>query len=288
MNKYLIYLFCGVLAFIPALIWLIIWYKKDSEQPEPKKMILESFYLGCLSVMPFFGIKYAMNQADDLQDLWYEFAKNTLYLSQVILILLLAFLEESIKHFAVLRLGKSLKIEFDQIVDGVIYSVSCALGFAFMENIIYFANNFYGEINASFLYLFAFRSLGTMLGHAIFSGIFGLFWGFAFLSMSITNKHNFSVSNIWHKLTDTLRLHIIRDHVLRGRSSTKGHEKGDLVREALIVATLLHGLFNIFVSFEIMGKSLTFMVVPLLMGGFVFLSHSFLQKKNLKIWKKAI
>ena len=278
-----------ILALLPALIWLIIWYKKDSSQPEPKKLIFRSFIFGVLGIMPFLGINFALNRADALQEIWVIFTKKTFFISTIFLTLILAFLEESIKHFSVLRLGKSLKVYFDQIVDGIIYSVSAALGFAFAENVFYFLEAFFAlGISVDFLKVFLFRSFGTMFAHTIFSGLFGFFWSFAFLSKKITPHHNISVSLMWKKITETIRFHIIFSHILKGRTSTRGHEKRELVAEALLLATLLHAVFNLLIKTEIFGHSLTFLVVPILMGGFLYLSKKFLENKNLKIWKKPL
>lgn len=289
MSIYLVYFSAVFFALAPALLWLTFWYRKDKIEPEPKKLIIKAFLFGVMGIMPFLGMRYALENSSALLEIWDLFAAKTFYLSVVLITVFAAFLEESVKHFAAMRLGKSLKIEFNQIVDGIIYSVSAALGFAFAENVIYFINAlFFVGISPDFWSVFAFRSLGTMLGHTIFSGIFGFFWGYAFLSLSITPRHTLSVTYFWHRLTETLRFHIIISHILRGRPSGHGHEKRELVTEALLLATIVHTLFNLLIKSEFLGQSLTFLVVPILLGGLLWLSKIFLEKKNVKIWENPL
>jgi len=280
-------IFGGILAAIlPAFFWLIIFFKKDSAQPEPKKMIFRTFFLGIFSVIPFFGINFALEKSPNLQ-FFFDYLSQKIVFIEIIIIFLLAFLEEIAKHFAVLRLGSSLKIYFDQIVDGIIYSVSAALGFAFAENFFYFwqAGKFFDFSDTEFWVIFGFRSFGTMLGHVIFSGIFGFFWGHAFLSTAVAKKHNFSVRKFFSKIFQTLKFHIIFRHILISRPSLRGHEKSDLVREALFLATIIHAFFNFFIETEIFGKKLTKLIVPILVFGFVFLGKQFLVPRNVKILK---
>lgn len=272
------------LALLPAIFWLVIWYKKDKKEPEPKQMILLSFCLGFLAALPFFILQWQVEHSPNLLFLWNNFSAFLLF-PAIIGTIALAFLEETAKHFAVLRLGSRLRIHFNQIVDGIIYSVSAALGFAFAENIAYFFTllTYYSTSSPEFWNIYAFRSLGTLLGHTLFSGVFGLFWGHAFLSQSVTSKHSVSVKSFFRKVLETLRFHIIFSHILQARQSLRGHEKSDLVREALFLATIIHVLFNLLLMAKLFGHSLTFLVVPLLLFLFVFLGKQFLVPRNVRI-----
>ena len=53
-------LIVGVLAFLPALFWLFIYYKKDSQDPEPKRVIVKAFLVGALFALPFLGLRFVM------------------------------------------------------------------------------------------------------------------------------------------------------------------------------------------------------------------------------------
>lgn len=272
-------------ALLPALFWLVIWYQKDSADPEPKRMILRAFFLGMLGVVPFLVLRIMLDQSPNLLEFWRFFEHKSLWVSSIILAILLAGLEEFVKHFSVLRLGKSYNVHFDQILDGVIYSVSAALGFAFVENVVYFCTVLWSiGITSDFWSIFLFRSFGTMLGHTIFSGIFGYFWGYAFFSRKIVPKHSESVSHLWKRILASLRFHIIFAHIFRGRPSQQQYEKSDLVREGFLLATLVHAVFNVLLMSEIFGKNTTVLVVPLLLIGLMWISRRFLVAKNVRIW----
>ncbi len=273
------------LAFLPSFAWLVFWYKKDYREPEPKRNIALAFIFGMLAVVPLLAVRWQLQYSPNLMQSVISFSYMMPLVAVIIGSIILAYLEEALKHFATLRLGKRLHIEFDQIVDGVVYSVAAALGFAFAENVFYFLTllDYYTLTDAELWTVMAFRGFGTTLGHSLFSGLFGLFWGHAFLSKSVTPRHSESVSTLFRKFTQTLRLHIIFRHILKDRSSLHGHEKADLVREALILATLVHALFNIFIQLEVFGRMLTPFVVPLLLIVLVFLSKQFFVPRNVQI-----
>jgi RsiW-degrading membrane proteinase PrsW (M82 family) len=250
-------------------------------------MVALAFFMGMIAVLPFFALGWQWQSSPNLQSLWNTFSSHFLYLPSIIVVFFFAFLEESLKQFAVLRLGSKLKIHFDQIVDGIVYAVSAGLGFAFAENIFYFFTllDFYTLTDPALWNVVAFRSFGTTLGHSLFSGVFGLFWGHAFLSKKVANKHSYSVSCFFIRFFETLRFHIIFVHILKAHPSLKGHESADLVREALLLSVLLHAVFNLFLQTEVFGIHLTPFVAPLLLLIFLFLSSRFLIPRNTKIMK---
>lgn len=274
-----------ILAFLPSFCWLLFWYKKDYREPEPRRMIALAFVFGMLAVIPLLGLRWQLEHSSQLIYLWNIFARNIPLLPILLVAVLVAYLEESLKHFAALQLGKRLHIEFNQIVDGVVYSISAALGFAFAENIFYFIQllDIYALADTELWTVIGFRAFGTTLGHSLFSGIFGLFWGHAFLSKTVTPRHSHSVSHFFKRFFKTLRFHIIFKHILKNRPSLHGHEKSSLVREALLFAALIHALFNILIAINLFGTTLTPLVVPLLFGGLLFLSHQFYIKRNIHI-----
>lgn len=245
-------------------------------------MIFRAFFWGMIVALPFFLLQWELSFSPHLLTLWSDFSKKTFFLPPFLFAFFLAFSEEAVKHFAVLRLGKSLHLYFDQITDGVIYSVAAALGFAVIENIAYFlsALTYFSLDSLSLWKIVIFRSIATMFAHTLFSGIFGLFWGYAFCNKSITPKHTYSVSHFLKNIFWTFHFHIIFSHILRGRPSKHGHEKADLIREALLLATLLHTLFNLFLSTDIFGKSMLILIPPFLLTLFVFLVHQFTKTKT--------
>ena len=143
----------------------------------------------------------------------------------------IAFVEEVLKYFAV-RIGALSSPALDEPVDVMIYMVVAALGFAALENIMLL----FGLIKtypASDIFLVnSIRFVEAVFLHALASGLFGYS-----LALAIFQKKH-------------ARL---------------------LAISGLVLATLLHGLFNFYI-FTIGGKnffSLLFPVLPLLLIGII-------------------
>jgi len=267
-------------AFIPAMGWLFLYYKKDAKDPEPKKAIAQTFLVGIAMVTPFIFLHHVIE--------WLNL--RPLFLSGISGTIVFALMEEMAKLSAAIFVVTRHRLEFNQLIDGVVYAVTAALGFAFMENLFYLSSflssNLHGE---SFIYVVAFRSLGTMLAHTIFSGLAGLIWAYAYFSKQITpfsKKHllTFELKDFINH--EVLSLHIIRRNILKAHPSRRGgHEKKVLVLEGMVLATFLHVLFNLTTTAELFGRNLTFMAVPGIIGGFLYISYLFTKKLNTKILK---
>jgi len=272
------YLTALMLAILPALFWLTIYYKKDYRDPEPKKVIAKTFGMGMLAAIPFLALRFliAINPG----------ASTIINMSYSVVIF--AALEEMAKLSAAIFVVSRNKVEFNQIIDGVVYAVVAALGFAFIENIIYFTS-YLDSGYKGLIYIIAFRSFGSMLAHTIFSGIAGLIWAYAYFSKQITpfsKKHllAFELKDFINK--EVLSLHIIRRNILKAHPSRRGgHEKKILVLEGIFLATFFHIIFNLTTEFDLFGKNLTFLLVPSLIAGFLFLSYEFEKRFNQKIFK---
>jgi RsiW-degrading membrane proteinase PrsW (M82 family) len=267
-------------ALIPALAWLILYYHKDYRDPEPKKIITQTFLLGAFAGLPFLMLRYSLS----------IIGGESLLLAGIKSVIVFAAMEEVAKLSASIFVVTHHKHEFNQLIDGVVYAIAAALGFAFAENMIYFTSFLSSkpDIGNAF-YMAAYRSFGTMLAHTIFSGLAGLIWAYAYFSKQITPFQQKQLlafefrDFINHEI---LGLHIIRNNILRAVPSRRGgHEKKILVLEGLILATFLHVIFNLATTFEIFGKNLTFLIVPAIIGGFLYVSYLFTKKLNQKILK---
>ena len=268
------------IAFLPALGWLFLYYHKDYRDPEPKKAIAQAFLAGVAIGIPFLILRHVMMWADI----------SSLFLQGIVSVILFAALEEIAKLSAAIFVVGRHKLEFNQLIDGVIYAVAAALGFAFMENLFYLISFLSSSADwGSFIYVVAFRSLGTMLAHTLFSGLAGLIWAYAYFSKQITpfsKKHLLAFELKDFINHEILSLHIIRQNILKARPSRRGgHEKKVLVLEGIMLATFLHVIFNLTTNLEVLGKNLTFLAVPGIIGGFLYISYLFTKKLNTKILK---
>ncbi|MCF6334235.1 MAG: PrsW family glutamic-type intramembrane protease [Spirochaetales bacterium] len=156
----MIYLLINIiLAIIPALALLIYFYNKDKQKKEPVSLILKVFIFGFLSVIP----------AVIIEMIFLEFIPE---FSSIISIFIKAFIiaalvEEWIKLKTVTLTAFSNKY-FDEITDGIVYTITASLGFALFENI------FYSIGPASTLIL---RGVTAVPLHATASGIMGYYIG---------------------------------------------------------------------------------------------------------------
>lgn len=267
-------------ALAPALGWLALYYHKDYRDPEPKKAIIQTFLVGAAMGFPFLFLRYTMTWID----------LEPLFLGGTVSLFIFAALEEMAKLSAAIFVVMHHRLEFNQLIDGVVYAVAAALGFAFVENLFYFSS-FLSTASSlpQFFSITAYRSLGTMLAHTLFTGLAGLIWAYAYFSRQITpfqkkNLLTFELKDLVNH--EILSLHIIRQNILKAHPSRRGgHEKNILVLEGIVMAIFLHVLFNVTTTLELFGKNLTFLLVPALVGGFLYISYLFTKKLNTKILK---
>jgi RsiW-degrading membrane proteinase PrsW (M82 family) len=152
-------------GFIPALIWLWFWLKQeDKENPEPIGMIVISFVAGAIVVI--FAIllqKYTLNLFTDSK-------------TQIII---WAAIEEILKLLAVVIVVFGTGV-IDEPIDYPIYFITCALGFAALENILYLVKitNMDGSIVG--MLTGNLRFLGSTLLHSVASSAIGSALGLSF------------------------------------------------------------------------------------------------------------
>ncbi|MFC1656265.1 PrsW family intramembrane metalloprotease [Patescibacteria group bacterium] len=155
-----------LLAFPPVLFWGYFYYVKDSREPEPLKLLIKAFVFGMIVAGLFVAVAYIFERYEGI------FVLNAAWM-----FIVLAFFEEFAKLGVLMKLTKYRAIDVDQIVDGVIYAVCIALGFAFVENVYYFAQYIaFAEKGAELYGTYLVRGFGTMLAHTIFSGIAGYYY----------------------------------------------------------------------------------------------------------------
>lgn len=154
-----------VLAVVPALIWLIAFYRQDRLEPEPKQYIAGMFILGAI-------LAQAVGQPI-IHDLFriQDWASNNLVMGFLGSIFIVGIVQEFLKYAAV-RYTIFGSAEFDQPIDGIIYSASAGLGYATMLNIQYVISN--GGVD---LGVGAVRCAIEALAQASTAGVVGYFLG---------------------------------------------------------------------------------------------------------------
>ncbi len=127
-NRGVLTLISVIIAIIPPLLWLSIFYRQDRLNPEPKSFVFKTLLLGALVqkaiYTPILSLVFpAVNTGIT--------AKTRDY---VITILLVAVIQEATKLLSVRYSIYSSK-EFDEKIDGIIYGSALGLGFAAMTSI---------------------------------------------------------------------------------------------------------------------------------------------------------
>ncbi len=164
-----------IIAFsvIPNFIWLYFYLKQDPH-PEPPPFLLIAFFLGVFSTMVALGAGLGLL---NLIELVFDIAKPVIQNSLWFMFLGVAFVEELAKFLMVFFLLRR-NLVFDEPIDAIIYSIVIALGFAFVENIIYLVsvfNQFPGDLS-QVVYFVSLRFIGANFLHTLTSGLVGYFW----------------------------------------------------------------------------------------------------------------
>jgi RsiW-degrading membrane proteinase PrsW (M82 family) len=150
----------------PGLAIAIFIFWKDKLDPEPRRLLIRAFFLGCLSVLPAIGLNMFLKTVLNVRVSESMFETFT-YAFFVV------GLAEELSKFLFLRYNLFLRSEFDEPYDGITYAVMIAMGFATLENFLYV----YKSSNAySVAWLRAFTAVPA---HATFAIAMGYFAGLA-------------------------------------------------------------------------------------------------------------
>ena len=189
------------LGFAPSLVWLSFYLRKDCH-PEPKYLLIKAFLMGII-ISPL-AVLLQLGFSELRQIFNFEF----LYQGTPAFFVWSSLVEEFLKFLAI-YLVVVRNPEFDEPVDGMIYMITAALGFAAIENVLVMFNLIPNGAETA-LNTLALRFVGATLLHALASGLTGYF-----LAMS------------W----------FFQEH------------KKKLILFGLAMATLFHGAFNMLIVF---------------------------------------
>lgn len=167
LSSSLIISFLG--GFLPVIIWLFFWLQEDKAHPEPNRLIILSFWYGMLAVPAVLIV----------QIIGYFFFISDPDSSSIFVIALWASIEEIFKFVAAYKGGISKK-ENNEPMDPVIYTITAALGFAALENMLFLFNPlFQGETVTAFI-TGNMRFVGATLLHASASALIGICIAFSY------------------------------------------------------------------------------------------------------------
>lgn len=159
-------------AVIPA-VFLVVYFWKSDRFPEPPKVVMTTFILGILSIipstifaLPFYVISQKI-QNPYLYGIWQAF-------------MCAAIPEESAK-FLVIFFYCYKHPALDEVMDGFVYGATASLGFAALENIMYVAD---GGLSVAVT-----RAFTSVPAHAFF----GMFTGYYLAVYKMTSVKKKSI-----------------------------------------------------------------------------------------------
>jgi len=261
-----------LLSIVPAAVWGYIFYKK---QVGKKSMSLRTFIAGAVFVAPLLAYKFlwqyfpwlnAFAYTHQFKDDFVGFTNLTsIPLDVLFTFLIVGVIEEVTKFMAVRMSGPENILSID---DAIEMFITAALGFAFVENIIYFYNIMSMRGAENILYPFVFRGLFSSFAHIMFSGILGYYYGIAHFAGPLLKDDNLKKRwPIFRKIASILPF------------KNEVEFKQEKIIQGLFIAITLHALFNIFLE-----MNWTFLLVPYLTGGFIWLNYLLEKKEDHKAY----
>ncbi len=152
------------LAIAPGIAICLFIYLKDKYNKEPIGLMLVSFFIGMLAIIPAIIIQLVFTKPVEI--LMGEGVIYTVVFSYIIV----AFSEEGSKFLAI-RFVPYRRRAFDDPFDGIVYAVMVGMGFATLENIGYVTEH---GIGTGILRMFL-----SVPAHATFAVLMGYHMGLA-------------------------------------------------------------------------------------------------------------
>lgn len=150
-----------VLAIAPGIAICLFIYLKDKYNKEPLGLLVLSFFMGVLSIIPAFFIQVSLTGPVER---W--MGEGILY-TAVFSYLIVGLSEEGSKFLA-LRFVPYRRKAFDDPFDGIVYAVMVGMGFATLENIGYVMQHGIGTgITRMFLSVPAHATFAVLMGYHV-------------------------------------------------------------------------------------------------------------------------
>ena len=160
-------------GILPALLWLWFWLQEDRLHPEPRGMIIRTFFAGMIAVPLVLPLEQWVQQN---------------YAFNIILVVVLWSCIEELFKWAAAGLAAFDTREYDEPIDAVVYMLTAALGFAAMENVFFLVTSITNTSIVESLVTGNLRFIGATLLHVLSSGIVGLFMGLSFCKGWLARK----------------------------------------------------------------------------------------------------
>ncbi|HHV27559.1 PrsW family glutamic-type intramembrane protease [Anaerosalibacter bizertensis] len=153
-----------IIAITPALVITVGLYLSDRYDKEPLKLLLITYILGALSVIPTIFVEELLTVFNVFPGILGAF-----YTAFIVA----GFTEEYFKRLVVLKVAYKSKY-FNEKLDGIVYAVFASMGFATIENVIYVV---YRYSNNPYIGLY--RGILSVPAHGVFAVTMGYYLSLA-------------------------------------------------------------------------------------------------------------
>ena len=180
-----------IIAIIPAAIIILGIYLSDRHDREPFKVLLFTYILGALSVIPSIIVEEILIGFNIFPSILGAFYNA---------FIVAGFTEEYFKRLVVLKYAYKTKY-FNEKLDGIVYCVFSTMGFATVENIIYVAYRYTIGL---------YRGIFSVPAHAVFGITMGYYLSLAKFDLNLDRKK----MNMRKSLYIPIIMHGIFDFIL--------------------------------------------------------------------------
>lgn len=186
------------IALAPTIAIALFIYQKDRYDREPPALLLKLFLFGALTVLPVYYIEKLLSFLNPFTGLLSAFFTAFIVAGMT---------EEYFKRLVVIRLACRNK-SYNEKLDGIVYSVFSALGFATVENLIYVLVR-----SSDFIYTGITRGIFAVPAHVMF----GVTMGYYLSISKFANDERVQNINMRKSYIVPVLLHGIYDFILMSR-----------------------------------------------------------------------
>lgn len=159
-------------ALVPLGIVLAIVFWLDRWEPEPPILIALALLYGAGA-----SILGTLVTGNFLLSVAARYLRTVGEVNTFAVVVQAPIVEETIKGLGILLVVALARREFNGPVDGFVFGALIGAGFAFTENIVYFATA--GDTGVSLVWVLVVRCILSPFAHALFTGVIGLAIGWA-------------------------------------------------------------------------------------------------------------
>lgn len=159
----LVAILSAVIAFVPAVLYLTAFLWLDRYDPEPFTPLAFAFAFGALFAV------FVSSIVNSVFGLVAGDALTAIVSAPVI--------EEATKGLGVLMIVLLFRRDFDSVVDGIVYAGVVALGFATVENILYYGRSLTSGGAGALFATFILRGVFSPFSHVLFTAMTGAGFG---------------------------------------------------------------------------------------------------------------